>query len=83
MQPHMPDSDTHRTTWDFLADTYWYVTPPDLPALQLSPDDGVLTWRGDQTVWHISGYENGYFGSSSKPGPRDFATTGLPAGCHV
>jgi aryl-alcohol dehydrogenase-like predicted oxidoreductase len=23
------------------------------------------------------------FGSSSKPGPRDFATTGLPAGCHV
>jgi hypothetical protein len=22
-------------------------------------------------------------GSSSKPGPRDFATTGLPAGCHV
>jgi hypothetical protein len=24
-----------------------------------------------------------YHGSSSKPGPRDFATTGLPAGCHV
>jgi hypothetical protein len=24
-----------------------------------------------------------FSGSSSKPGPRDFATTGLPAGCHV
>jgi hypothetical protein len=24
-----------------------------------------------------------FTGSSSKPGPRDFATTGLPAGCHV
>ncbi len=57
----MTGTDTNRTTWDFLADTYWYVTPPDLPALQLSPDDSVLTWRGDQTVWHISGYENGYF----------------------
>lgn len=57
----MPDTDTNRTTWEFLADTYWYVTPPDLPALQLSVDDDVLTWQGDQTVWHISGYQNGYF----------------------
>lgn len=54
-------SETNRTTWDFLADTYWYVTYPDLPALQFSPDDNVLTWKGDQTVWHISGYKNGYF----------------------
>lgn len=51
----------NRTTWDFLADSYWYVTPPDLPALQFSPDDHALTWVGDQTVWHISGYANGYF----------------------
>jgi hypothetical protein len=28
-------------------------------------------------------YRDEVFGSSSKPGPRDFATTGLPAGCHV
>lgn len=54
-------SESNRTTWDFLADTYWYVTYPDLPALQFSPDDNVLTWKGDQTVWHISGYKNGYF----------------------
>lgn len=55
----MPE--TNRRTWDFLADTYWYVTPPDLPALQLSSDDNLLAWQVDQTVWHISGYENGYF----------------------
>lgn len=53
--------DTNRTTWDFLANSYWYVTPPDLPALQFSPDDNVLSWQGDQTVWHITGYKNGYF----------------------
>jgi hypothetical protein len=53
--------DTDRATWDFLADTYWYVTPPDLPALQFSPDEHVLAWRGDQTVWHISGSRSGYF----------------------
>ncbi len=55
----MPAS--NRTTWDFLADTYWYVTYPDLPALQFSSSDNVLSWTGDQTVWHISGYKNGYF----------------------
>jgi len=54
-------STANRTTWDFLADTYWYVTHPDLPALQFAPDDNVLSWTGDQTVWHISGYKNGYF----------------------
>lgn len=54
-------SETTRTTWDFLPDTYWYVTHPDLPALQFSSDSNVLTWEGDQTVWHISGYKNGYF----------------------
>jgi hypothetical protein len=53
--------DTNRTTWDFIANTYWYVTPPDLPALLFSSADNLLTWEGDQTVWHISGYKNGYF----------------------
>jgi hypothetical protein len=46
-------NDTNRTTWDFLGDTYWYVTSPDLPALEFSPNDDILSWRGDQTVWHI------------------------------
>ncbi|MBC3919117.1 hypothetical protein H8L32_16620 [Undibacterium sp. CY18W] len=54
-------SDINRTSWDFLADTYWYVTYPDLPALQFSASDNLLNWKVDQTVWHISGYKNGYF----------------------
>ncbi|MFZ6873306.1 hypothetical protein ACO0LF_14725 [Undibacterium sp. Di27W] len=54
-------STSNRTTWKLLADTYWYVTYPDLPALQFSSSDNVLSWTGDQTVWHISGYKNGYF----------------------
>lgn len=54
-------SDTNRTTWDFLANSYWYVPPPDLPALQFSSDNNLLTWVGDQTVWHLSGYQSGYF----------------------
>jgi hypothetical protein len=54
-------SKTNRSTWDFLADTYWYVIPPDLPALRFSPNNDLLTWQIDQTVWHISGYKNGYF----------------------
>ena len=52
---------TNRTTWDFLANTYWYVPVADLPALQFSSDDNLLTWLGDQTVWHITGYKSGYF----------------------
>lgn len=50
-----------RFDWGWLADTYWYVPQPDLPALQLDPDSNVLSWLVDQTVWHISGYKNGYF----------------------
>ena len=53
-------SSSNRTTWDFLADTYWYVPPADLPALQFESDDNALSWRGDQTVWHLTGYKNGY-----------------------
>lgn len=50
-----------RFDWSWLADTYWYVPQPDLPALQLDPDDSALSWLVDQTVWHISGYKSGYF----------------------
>ncbi|BBL71042.1 hypothetical protein [Methylogaea oryzae] len=64
-------SETNRSTWDFLADTYWYVTPPDLPALQFSPGDNLLNWQIDQTVWHISNYKNGYFFGVSSAIIRD------------
>jgi len=57
----MKETADTRFDWNWLTDTYWYVTQPDLPALQLDPDDNALSWLIDQTVWHISGYENGYF----------------------
>ena len=50
----------NRTDWAWLANTYWYVPPPSLPALQLDPDKNTLSYQIDQTVWHITGYENGY-----------------------
>ena len=50
-----------RFDWSWLADTYWYVPQPDLPALQLDPGSDVLSWQVDQTIWHISGYKSGYF----------------------
>jgi hypothetical protein len=31
----MKDSADTRFDWSWLADTYWYVPQPDLPALQL------------------------------------------------
>jgi len=57
----MKNSSDTRFDWNWLADTYWYVRQPDLPALQLDPDGNALSWLVDQTVWHISGYKNGYF----------------------
>ncbi|MEZ4453927.1 MAG: hypothetical protein R3B09_31005 [Nannocystaceae bacterium] len=54
-----------RTDWRWLAGTYWYVPTPDLPALRLAPDGETLSWRVDQTVWHLTGYENGYFWGST------------------
>lgn len=54
----MPDES--RTDWTWVENTYWYVLPPDLPALQLDPDENALSWLVDQTVWHITGYKNGY-----------------------
>jgi hypothetical protein len=52
---------TTLNTWQFLTNSYWYVDVPYLPALQLDLDDNQLCWRGDQTVWHITGYKHGYF----------------------
>ena len=50
----------NRTDWAWLGDTYWYVPDPGLPALQLDPHDSALSWQVDQTVWHITGYKDGY-----------------------
>lgn len=54
-------SDFNRSDWSWLQDTYWYVLPENLPALQFDPDDDTLAWVIDQTVWHITRFQNGYF----------------------
>jgi len=51
--------DSNPSDWNWLKDTYWYVPPGSLPALQM--DDDTLSWVIDQTVWHITGYRDGYF----------------------
>jgi len=67
------DSNIDQSQWSWLQDTYWYVPPENLPALQFDPDDDTLDWLIDQTVWHISAFQSGYFWGSS-------ATATLPAG---
>ncbi len=47
--------------WAWLTDTYWYVPPANLPAIIFDPSSGSLIPVRDQTVYHISGYRNGYF----------------------
>jgi hypothetical protein len=47
--------------WSWLADTYWYVPVESLPALRLDTSENTLAWVVDQTVWHVTGYREGYF----------------------
>lgn len=47
--------------WQWLADTFWYVPASNLPALLLDAETEVLVPISDQTVFHITGYRDGYF----------------------
>jgi hypothetical protein len=47
--------------WSWLEDTYWIVPSPYLPAVLFNPSTQRLTHVSDQTVYHITGYEKGYF----------------------
>jgi hypothetical protein len=47
--------------WSWLANTYWYVPPMNLPALLYNSSTGTLIPVTDQTVFHITGYREGYF----------------------
>jgi len=49
------------TDWNWLKDTYWYVQDTWLPALQFDASKNTISWLVDQTVWHITGYRDGYF----------------------
>jgi hypothetical protein len=64
-----------RASGDGAYDDYLYQ--------QIGGFDSVETLMVTTTDLANSDYVAWKIGSSSKPGPRDFATTGLPAGCHV
>ena len=57
---NQPQSVTPRR-WQWLVDTYWYVPNRGLPAIIFTPSTGEIVKIPDQTVYHISGYKNGYF----------------------
>jgi hypothetical protein len=52
-------ADARDFSW--LEGTYWYVPAADLPAMQYDAARNTLAWIVDQTVWHITGYRDGYF----------------------
>jgi len=47
--------------WNWLADTYWNVPNRGLQAIMFTISTGEIVKIPDQTVYHISGYKNGYF----------------------
>ncbi len=47
--------------WSWLADTYWYVPTSNLSAVLFNSSTGTLAPVSDQTVYHITGYRDGYF----------------------
>jgi hypothetical protein len=47
--------------WSWLANTYWYVPTRNLPAVLFNSSTGTLAPVSDQTVFHITGYREGYF----------------------
>lgn len=55
---------TDASDFSWLEGTYWYVPAADLPAMQYDATRNTLAWIVDQTVWHITGYRDGYFWGS-------------------
>lgn len=49
----------HR--WSWLENTYWYVPTSNLSAVLFNSSTGTLAPVSDQTVYHITGYRDGYF----------------------
>lgn len=49
-----------RRDWRWLENTYWYCPAQCMPAIQ-TQSDNTFRWVVDQTVWHITGYKDGYF----------------------
>lgn len=49
-----------RKDWSWLEGTYWFCPEICMPAIQTQPDN-TFKWVIDQTVWQISGCQDGYF----------------------
>jgi hypothetical protein len=55
-------SGSSKSDWSFLANSYWIVPPPNLPALLSNTDNGgTFIPISDQTVFYIQTYQDGYF----------------------
>lgn len=50
----------NRSDWKWIENTYWYCPAVCMPSIQAQRDN-TFTWNMDQTVWHITGYKDGYF----------------------
>jgi hypothetical protein len=74
--PNRPAVPPTANRWSWLADTYWFVPTSNLAAVLFDSSSGTLVSIGDQTVFQITGYRDGYFcgktvtqlGSSSPTG---------------
>jgi len=56
--------DTSKLTtarWQWLEDTYWYVPRSNLLAYVFEPEANQMSKITDQTVFHITDYDGGYF----------------------
>lgn len=49
-----------RGDWRWLEGTYWYCEADCMPALR-TRGTTAFEWVVDQTVWHVTGYRDGYF----------------------
>ncbi|MDG3006527.1 hypothetical protein [Paludisphaera mucosa] len=76
---HVGKPSPTASRWGWLANTYWYVPTANLPATIFDPASGSLVPVLDQTVYHISGYRNGYFWGEtvSQIGPGSPASSAL------
>jgi hypothetical protein len=65
--------------WSWLANTYWYVPKPNVPSVIFLPTTQTLVPLSDQTVFHITGYRDGYFWgvSVTQLGPLPAADSSL------
>jgi hypothetical protein len=58
---HGHSSNVTPARWSWIEGTYWYVPTANLPATIFNPSSGALVPILDQTVYHVTGYRNGYF----------------------